>query len=196
MISAIGSVGNIYAPNGVNGAQQALSAQTKSQLQSLGIDTTNITTETQGQAALQSSQGSQQSQNTQQTQGTQQSSHAGGGNSAIQSIKNDAIALAQKVGASVGSNDKLNDILSSISQALSNMQAQAANNPQKLDRVNACQSEYQSLCQSISSVQSSMEASKAQSQAGASQIQGSMNGLAIYNMAAMSMNMNTSTQKQ
>ncbi len=88
MISAIGSIGNINSSYSVSAMQQVLTAQTKIQLQSLGIDTTNITTETQGQAALKSSQNSQQPQ------------HSGGSNSAMESLKEAAVSLAQKVGAS------------------------------------------------------------------------------------------------
>jgi hypothetical protein len=177
MISAIGSIGSTNSSYAIS-AQQNLTLQTKSQLESLGIDTANITTEAQGQAALKASQSSQQ------TQGTQQTQHAGGGNSAMKSLKEEAVALAQRLGVSVSSNEKLDEILDAIAQALSQMQAQAANNPQKAAQVAQYQAEYQSLCQSVSNIQSSMEASKAQS--GASQIQSSMNALAVYNMASIS----------
>lgn len=178
MISSIGAVGSVNSSYSVYGAQQVLSPQTKLQLQSLGIDTTNIKTEAQGQTALQSSQNSQ-------TQGTQQAPPSGGGgNSAMESIKEEAVSLAQRVGVSVSSNDKIDDILDAIAGALSQLQAQAVNDPQKAAQIAQFQTEYQSLCQSVSDAQSSQQNSSVQS--ASNQIQSGMNGLASYNIASIS----------
>jgi len=185
MISAIGSLGSINSAYQVYSADKSLSAQTKYQLESAGIDTTNITTESQGQTALQCPQNVQ---DTQQTQGIQQSQPACGGNSSMESIKEEAVALVQKAGASVSSSDKLDDILDAISHAISNMQAQSANDPQKASQVAQYQADYQSLCQSVSDIQSSAQDSSVQS--ASNQIQSGMNALATYNMASISITNN------
>jgi len=184
-MTSIGAISSVKSSFGLYAAQQQnLTAQTKIQLQSLGIDTTNIKTEAQGQTALESSQESQQSQSTQQTENNQQSKPAGGDNSSADAIKEEAVALAQKIGASVSSNDELNDILDAISQAISKLQAQAVNDPQKAEQVAQYQAEFQSLCQSVSAMQSSNQESSVQT--ASSQIQASMNVLASYNLASIS----------
>jgi len=188
MVSGIGSISNIGSSLSVSSIQQPLTPETKSKLENLGIDTTNIKTETQGQEALQSAQSSQQGQETQKNQESQKG-QAGGNQAAMQALKSQAEALASKVGVSVSSDDKLSDIMDKISQALSTMQAQAANDPQKLTQIAQYQTEFDSINQSASNLQTSMQIS---AQSGASQIQNSMTGLAIYNMASMSIsNSNT-----
>lgn len=182
MVSSIGSIGSINSAYNVYGAQP-LTPQTKAQLEALGINTTNITTEAQGQAALKASQGSQQAQNTQQAQAPH---HRGGGNSAIKALVEEALALAQKVGASVSSNAKLDEILDAIADALSKMQADAANDPKKAALFAQYQAEYLSLCQSAETLKASMEASHNQAVSAAGMMQSSMDGLASYNMASIS----------
>ena len=185
-VSSIGSVGS--SGSGV----QPLSPQTKAQLDLLGVNTSNIKTEAQGQTALQSAQSSQasqsaqQSQQSQQPQQTQGAHKAGGGNQAFESLKSEAMQLASKVGASVSQNDKLDAIMSAISTALTNMQAQAVNNPQKAARIKGYQVEFQSLSTSLSSMQSSSHQQAAQSQVASTQIQNSLNAMALYNMASVS----------
>lgn len=187
MISAIGSLDSISSTYSLYAAQQALTPQTKSQLEMLGIDTSSIKTEADGQALLQSSQGSQQTQDTKQTQGTPQAKPAGGGadHAAFEKLKEEVVALAEKLGVSVSSSDKIDDILDAIAEAISKLETEAANNPQKMAQVAEYQAQYLSLCQSLSSLQASMEASKAQAASGASQIQSSMTGLANYNLAGI-----------
>ena len=191
MVSGIGAIGNVGSNSSVSGVQ-ALTPQTKAQLESFGIDTSNIKTEVQGQQALQSAQASQSSGSTQQSQQTQQPQQeqkSGGENSAFAALKSQALELASKVGASVVQTDKLNDIMSAISNTLSNMQAQAVNNPQKVAQVQAYQSEFQSLSNSISSAQSSQAG---QNQVAGNQIQNSLNAMANYNIASISIsNSNT-----
>lgn len=184
MVSGIGAIGSIGSNFAISSLQQALSAQTRMKLESLGIDTSNIRTEAQGQAALQSSQSSQSTQQGQGAQKVQIPVQGGANQSAIESIKAEAMALASKVGASVSSEAKLGDIMAAIAQALSNLQVQAANNPKKMAEVGKYQSEYASLNQSVSNLQSTMQPQHAQ-MPGASQIQSSLDGMALYNMASL-----------
>lgn len=182
MVSGIGSIGSSL---GINSIQQALTAQTRAQLQALGINTKNITTEIQGQAALQAAQNSQQTQSTQGTQESQKSqSSAGSNNSEIQAIEKQAKALASQLGVSVSQNAKLDDIMNAISQTLSSMHAQAANDPQKIAEVAGYQAQFNAISQVLTDIQSSMQASSSQN---ASQMQASMSGLALYNMVSVNM---------
>lgn len=185
MVSGISSIGSISTSNG----QTPLSPQTKAQLEKLGVDTSKILTEAQGQAALQSAQknqSSQQSESSQQAQSSQQSNQSQqpqeGNNSSMQTIKAEAQALAEKVGASVSSNAKLSEIMDAISEAIDNMKAQATNDPKKAEKVASYQAEYQVLNQTVSNMQASMQATAS----GGSQLQSSLAGLANYNIASMS----------
>jgi len=180
MISSIGAVGTVSSSYKIYSSQQALTAQTKSQLESMGINTTNIKSEEQGQTTLQSLQ----TNNTTQTQNVQQAAPPSGGDSSAESVKEAAISLAQKVGASVSSDDNIEDILDAISQAISNLQAQAANDPQKITKIKQFEADYQSLCQSVSEMEASKTASAIQGIS--SQAQTGLDGLASYNMASIS----------
>jgi len=71
MVSGIGAVSSLGLSTGISSVQQALTPQTKAQLEKLGIDTTNINTEEQGQAALKSAQASQKNENTQNSSASQ-----------------------------------------------------------------------------------------------------------------------------
>jgi hypothetical protein len=180
----VGSISNIGSATSISSVQQPLTPETKSKLENLGIDTTNVKTEAQGKAILQSVQSSQQGQEAQNTQKPQKSH---GNNNALQYLKAQAEALASKVGASISSDAKLNDIMDAISQRIAVLQSEAANDPQKMVQVTQYQAEYNSLSQSISSVQISEQSI---AQAGTSQIQNSMNGMAIYNIASISISNN------
>lgn len=141
-------------------SNQPLTAATKQQLEALGIDTTGIKTEAQGQAALFSAQASSSS--------AQKPEHKGGGG--MSEIKAQAQQLASEVGVSVSSTDKIDDILSKISDKISQLQAAAGNDETKLAQI----SQYQSQLQSISASMSSMQASHAQ-------LSNSMSSMASYN---------------
>lgn len=183
MVAGVGSIGNVGSSSSVSSVQQQLTPQTKALLESLGVDTSSIQTEAQGQIALVQAQNSQQSNDAQKSQGSQQSHQGGGNREAFQSIKADAIDLAGKLGISVAQNSKLSDIMTSIAQALSTLQVQAGSDPQKLAQVSQYQSEFDAIGQSIQSLQSSIQPSQASS--GSKQIQNSMACLAVYNMASI-----------
>jgi|GEM_PF-3609535 len=184
MVSGIGAVSSGGSSYAVSAIQSALTPQTKARLETLGVDTSNIQTEAQGQTTLQEAQSSGQNQSTQQSQGSQQGQQSGGDHAAFEAIKQQATSLAEKLGVSVSSTDKLSDILDSISKTITNMQTQAVNDPQKAAQVAQYQSEYEALGQSIQSLESSKAASG--SQQTATQLQASLTGLANYNVASMS----------
>lgn len=181
MVSGIGSIGSFGSSFAVSSVQSKLTQKTKAELEALGIDTSNIKSEEEGQALLQSAQSTQQGQETQQSQKSQKS---GGNHAAFESLRQEAVKLAEKVGVSVSSTDKLSDIMDAISQAITDMQAQAANDPQKAAQVAQYQAEYESISQQIQSLEQSKPSSSSES--GTSQLQASMAGLAAYNMASIS----------
>jgi len=186
MLSSIGAINSLKTSYGSYAGNQALTVQTKFQLQSLGIDTSNITTESQGQITLQAMQGGFSSQGVEQT-GQAQGSAASGGSSELDSLKDDAIALAEKVGVSVSSDDDINDILDAISDAITQLQTEAANDPQKIAEVQEYQAEYDTLCESISFAQASSDAATIQS----TSLQTSLSAMANYNIASLSISSNS-----
>lgn len=185
MVSGISSISSYSTTT--SSSTQALTAQTKMQLQSLGVDTSQITTETQGQAALQEAQSSQSSQQTQSTQQSQQASSSGNN-----SLKEQAKALAAELGIAVPDKAKLSEIMDQISTKLEQMQAQSVSSPNQASQVAKYQAEYQSLANSVSESQSvkAAQSTQASSKSGASQLQSSLNGLANYNMASISISNN------
>lgn len=184
MVSGIGAIGSTGSSFGVSAVQSILTAQTRAQLESLGIDITNIKTEAEGQSALQSAQSTQQGQKTQKSHGAK-GHKAGGGNAASQAIKQETMALAEQLGISVPSDAKLSEIMDAISQAITDMQAKAGNDPEKIAQVAQYQATFQALGQAINNLQSSKQSSSG-FQSGASQLQTSMSALASYNMASIS----------
>jgi hypothetical protein len=193
MISAINGINSFISAPNIYAAQLSLTEQTRSQLQNMGINTAGIKSEAQGQFALQQAASSQNSQNAQGAQGTQNAQNAQmqpshqGGNPLMKALMEDALSLAQKVGANVSIGDDLSKVLSAISDRLTQLQTEAASNPQKLAQVTAYQAEYMSICELANSIQASMAASCTQKvQMDSSAIQTSMTGLANYNLASMS----------
>jgi len=181
MLSSIGAIDSLKKAYGAYSGNQALTVQTKVQLEGLGIDTSNIKTESQGQITLQSMQGGNSTQEVGQAKQAQGSA-AGGGSSELDSLKDEAIALAEKVGVSVSSDDDIDDIMDAISDAITQLQTEAANDPDKIAQVQEYQAEYDTLCQSVSFAQASSEASLIQS----SSLQTSLNAMASYNKASIS----------
>ena len=168
-ISSIGSSKSTSAASSTSSstAAQKLTDETKKKLQDLGVDTTSITTEAQGQIAL--------LQALQQAQTAEKHPPEGiGGNGEMESIKAQASALAAQVGATVSSNDKLPDIMDKISTAINSLQSQAGTDEAKLSQVQSYQSQYDA----ISGTLSQMQAQHAQKEA---QMSGSMEGLASQN---------------
>jgi len=162
-VNAIG--GMSAASSGSSGSSSPLSDITKKKLESLGIDTSKIKTETQGQQKLKEAQASQASQA---TQGQQN------GAGQAQAIKDQASNLASQMGISVSKNDKVSDILDHISTKLTGLSAQSGQDPQKVQELKQYKSEYTVIASEYASLQ-------AQQQSSQKQLTGSMDSMAAYN---------------
>lgn len=177
-ISAVSSTGATSKTGSTSSISSTtpLTAETKAQLQALGVDTTGITTEAQGQTAL------LQAQLQQAQQGQQGKKAHGGGNKAeMEALKSQALSLASKLGVSVSSDAKLDDIVSAIGPAIEAKMSAAGNDPAKLAEIQELQSEYNEL----SSAMSNMQAQHSQQQASQSQLTNSMDALARYNKVSL-----------
>lgn len=145
-------------------AAQKLTDETKNKLQALGVDTTNITTETQGQIALLQAQ---------QAKG-EKSGHGGAGKEEMQSLKAEATSLAEKLGVSVTSDEKLSEIMDAIGPALDAKISAAGNDEAKIAETQSLQDEFAAISSTLSDMQ-------AQKQAAHAQITGSLAGMAQDN---------------
>lgn len=159
------SIGAINSPNIIHissgSAKTALTPETKAKLEALGIDTTNIKTEAEGQAILKAAEVNPKEI---------QKAHAPKGCSSIDSIRAEAIQLASKVGVSVSGNDKIDDILNKIAYKINELKVSAGHDQNKLAQIN----QYQSELDLISSEFLSMKSSHAQ-------LSNGMDALASYN---------------
>jgi len=162
-ISGAGAASSIAS--GSSSSAQKLTDDTKKKLEELGVDTTGITTEAQGQIALLQAQ---------QAQGGEKAHSGGGGKEAMENIKSQATALAAKVGVQVSSDEKISDIMAAIGPAIDAKVSAAGNDQTKIAEVQELQSEYDSISSSLSNMQ-------AQHQAKQAQLTGSLEGLANYN---------------
>ena len=178
MSSQIGSISSTSAGSTASSTSSSSSSsapkltdETKKQLQDLGVDTTNITTEAQGQIALLQAQ--------QQTQGGEKH-HSCGGKAEMESLKAEATSLAGKVGVQVSSNEKLSDIIAAIGPAIDAKVSAAGNDQAKISEAQELQTEYASLSSSLSNMQA-QHAQSAQGSQGEQAINSSLNNMATQN---------------
>lgn len=170
-VNAISSMSGASFSSSSTSSSTALTDATKKQLESLGIDTSQIKTEAEGQQKLKETQATQASQSGQSAQGQQQQN---GASSEIDTIKAQATDLASQLGVSVSDNDKVEDILENISTKLTEMTVQAGNDPQKLQELSQYESQFEMIGGEYLNLQ-------AQKQASQGQLTGSLNNLANYN---------------
>ncbi len=111
-----------------------LSTTTKMRLEALGIDPATVQSETQAQILIAQAEAAQKQNN---------SGHQQGGNSSQQELMSEAKTLAQKVGAAVSSQDKLEDITDKISEKIQVM----ANDPSQQKRAVKYQEELTLIVQ-------------------------------------------------
>lgn len=107
MSSSISSLNSAQAGAVSTYQNNTLSAATKQKLEALGIDPSSVTSEAQAQALISQAEATQHQQNA-------NSENNGGGNSSEQELMSEAKSLATAVGASVSSDDTLDDIISNI----------------------------------------------------------------------------------
>ena len=155
-----------------------LTDDTKQKLQALGIDTSGITSEAQGQIAL------LQAQQLQAQKGQHgEKSHSGGRKAEMDAMKLQATELANKAGVSVSADEKLSDIMAAIEPAISAKVSAAGNDQSKLAEVQELETEYGSISASLSEMQAqhSQGAQSAQGAQGAQSITSSLNNMAAQN---------------
>ena len=142
---------------GASGSSAPLSAGTRASLEALGVDTANIKTEAQGQEALRVAKvkATKKPHTTTSSEG---------------SLKAEAKALATKLGASIPSDGKMEDILNNIKAKIDELIATAGKDPTKLSKIAEYQSQYTNLAKEFSNIQSSQ-----------SQLSASMNNMAMMN---------------
>ena len=107
MSSSISSLSSAQAGAVSTYQNNTLSAATKQKLEALGIDPSSATSEAQAQALISQAEATQHQQNA-------NSENNGGGNSSEQELMSEAKSLATAVGASVSSDDTLDDIINNI----------------------------------------------------------------------------------
>jgi len=176
-IGAIGSPSPSTAASAASSSPSSvapkLTNDTKQKLDALGVDTSSITTEAQGQIALLQAQ-QQQPQN---GQSGGEKHHSGSGKAEMEAMKSQATELAGKVGVTVSSDEKLDDIMAAIGPAISAKVSAAGNDQTKLNEVQELQSEYDTLSSSLTTMQSQ----HAQSAQGTQAINSSLNNMAVQN---------------
>ena len=145
-VNAVGSV-NSSSSAASTSSSSAISEDTKKKLQALGLDPSKYTSEAQAQTAITQAQAQQQSQ--------QDGAKKSGGSGSFATIKTEVQDLASKMGVSVGNNDKASDILSNISDKISELQSSAGTDPTKLSELNGYQSQYTSISSELSQLEAS-----------------------------------------
>lgn len=174
-VNAIGS--SISSASGVSSSSStAITDATKKKLEALGIDTSKIKTEAEGQQKLKEAQASQASQASQAAQGPQSKQQQSAA-SQMEEITDQVTTLAAEVGVTISSNDQLSDVMNSISARISEMTVQAGQDTQKLQIVSL----YQNELSAISGEYQSFQAQQQATQSSQSQLAGGMDSLASYN---------------
>lgn len=162
---------SVNSVNNTNFASSASSSQkltetTKKKLEYLGVDTSNIKTEAQGQTQLRVAIQKEM-------QKAQAANH--GGSEAM--IKAQAKDLASQVGATTSSNEKVGDILTKVSSKITELKQAAGTDETKLSKANEYQSQYDAIASSFNNMQ-----------AARNQITTGMDGLASYNKVLLGLN--------
>lgn len=137
-LNVINSVSSAVSTIGQN-STNSLSEETKKKLKALGVDVSKITSESEGQQALAEAQAKQAPKQAQPAQET---------------IKTQVDSLASSIGVNVSNQDKISDILTKISNELSVLKAEAANDPKKLADLKGFQDKYTSVSNAYQQEQS------------------------------------------
>jgi len=152
MTSSIGSIGTSSAStssstSSSSSSAQKLSDETKNKLKALGVDTTSITSEAQGQIAL------LQAQQQQKAQGGEKSKGGDAGKAEMESIKTEATSLASKLGITVSKDEKVQDIMAAIGPAVEAKVSAAGTDQNKIAEAQALQTEFSTISSSLSNME-------------------------------------------
>lgn len=144
-----------------------LTTATKTELERLGVNTTNITTETQGQIALKAARQAIATQEKIQAQAKKLETPE-------EYLRLEAKQLALRLKLNVTTDDDIAVILSKISFAINELKTEAADKPEKSGRLQVYQAEYARIKTELNNILTRQQVIQAQ-------ITGSMSGMASYN---------------
>lgn len=141
-IGAVSSVSTANSASSTLGASSSkLSEDTKKKLKELGLDPSQYSSEAEAQAAI-------ASKKQQQISGAKK---PGGGD--FKRIEEEAQSLVAEMGISVGSNDKINDIMGKISDKISELESSAGTDKTKLAQVNDFSNKYSAIVNELAQLQ-------------------------------------------
>ena len=159
---SISSVSSAIAVSSTSSSSAAkLTTATKAKLEALGISTTNITTEAEGQIALKIAQTKAEATKSKPPEKQDES------------IKTEAKTLASQVGASVSDSDSTDEILNKISSKISELKASAGDDQTKLAEIENYQASLDKLSETYASMPSQAK------------LDNSMSNLANYNKVSL-----------
>jgi len=163
MVSSISAISS--GSTAISGSSStAITSDIKKKLQALGLDPSKYSTEAQAQAAITQAQAQQQPP--QKPSGSKDDS-----------IKTEVQDLASKMGITAASEDKISDILTKISDKISELRASAGTDPTKQAEADSYEYQYTTLSNDFSQKESSK-----------SKLTGTLEGLANYNKASLALN--------
>lgn len=154
MSSSISSI-NSSSNNDSSIKKSYISDATKRQLQSLGIDTTTVSSESQAQSIINAKKAEKSFQDslTTKTQATDKTTQKA--ESSESSLISEAKSLAEELGVSVSSDDTFNEITAAISDAIEKLMDKSANDPQALQQIQIYKTRLSQLNNQYSDVSTS-----------------------------------------
>ena len=157
---SVNAITSVRSSSVASSSSSALSEDTKKKLQAVGLDPAKYTSETQAQQAIKEAEEKKEGHKKAQ------------GANPFETIKTEVQELASAMGLTVGGNDKISDIMSNISDKISELKSTAGSDQTKLSEIDG----YNSQFTTISTELAQMEAAKSMKGATA---------LANYNKAAL-----------
>ena len=138
----VDSTNSIQAISGNSSAKTAtddmLTEKTRRELESYGVNTSKIKTETEGQRVLKEVKAQKAAE-------AAEKAKTFSGNSRINELLDDSQDLARRMGVYYGNRDSIERVLENISLKISEMKLYAGENSEKLAQVMAYESEYNDL---------------------------------------------------
>ena len=153
MSSSLSSVG--YSNNNPEFQKTTLTASTKRKLESLGIDPTLVSSESQALALIATRQGERSFEQYAVQQTENNSNNTQQSNSTESDLISEAKSLAEQLGVSVENGATFEEITASISNAIYDMINRSANDPMALQRAQQYQVQLSQLTTQYNDVSSS-----------------------------------------
>lgn len=168
MVSSINSINSSMMTSSVSSStSNRLTEDTKKKLEALGVDTFKIKTESEGLSVLSQIKEAQAAQAVQQAQKPDSMPQ-------MDNLREQIASLASKVGVSLSPDGSPSDAMIAISNAITVMRIQAANNVDKISKVDSCQAQYDAISSSLAVLESQKSSTQ-------NQITGGMSAIANYN---------------